>query len=137
MSLLNVNLNEAHEPELIENGSEEQVRILGLEERTSKANNIYLSIRLDVPGKDNVDDIYDMLMMPGQGEKPKQTNRRLMDIKNFLTAFGHEIGDGEVDLQSIVDNQELVDKTAFAIINIDTSGPRPRNQIARYTASQA
>ena len=139
MSLLNVNLNEAHEPELIPNGTEVEVRILDMEERVSRTgnSNVYVSIRLDVPAQEQVDDIYAMLMMPGQGEKPKQTNRRLMDIKNFLTAFGHDTSSGEVDLQDIIETKALIDQTAFAIVNIDTSGQSPRNKIARYVASQA
>jgi len=137
MSLLNVNLNEAQDIELIPNGTETQVRVITLEVRTSKKDNEYLNIRLDTPEFENVDEIYDMVMLPGQGEDKKQTNRRLLQLRDLLAAFGVDIGDGNVDLQSLIDNQSLVGSTAFAILKIDSSGDRPRNQIARYVVPQS
>lgn len=87
MSYLDYNMNEVEELKTVPE-DEYQVECMDAEVRTSeKTGGDYIMLSLEVVGEENVKDISHVMMLPAPGDRPKDEQRRLWNIKQALKAF--------------------------------------------------
>jgi len=83
--LLDLNLEDVHEPELAPDG-EYDIRLISVELKTSeKSGREYINALMAIEGE-NAPLVAHMIVLP-DGEKPDMDERRKLDIKRFCTAF--------------------------------------------------
>ncbi len=123
-----VNLDDAVEPELLEEGWEGEVRVTEVEASAEKN---YLRLALEPQGVENGEfrSIRHLVFYPKLADGAVKVNNKKIAIKNFLKAFGVEQSD-------LGDGQCLVGSTVPVIVGIEPpseDGKWPsKNKINRF-----
>ena len=106
MSILNLNVNDAKDLTLLEDG-ETELRILSAEVKAGReSGKQYVNIRFEAPDTPEAEDIFHIMMLPSadvsdfkdENDMKKQNNKRLLAFRDFYNAFGID-GSREVDIQ--------------------------------------
>ena len=87
----------------------------------------YISVRLEVVGEAGAQDVYDIIMLPAEGQTPESNEKRKLRLKRFCDAFGISYEGGQIDLASA----EGLD--AIAILSVENDPEYgERNRVRRY-----
>ena len=125
---IDIDADAARDPEVVERG-EYEVQVLGVDEeiRTSQNGNQYITVRCALVGVPYAEDIYHNLFLPDSNLEERRNNKRLLQWKAVVDAFGLEKTSNGYNLQ------ELVGKTARAVVGEDRDqNDMPRNRIVRF-----
>ena len=114
MGFLDIDLDDAQEPTVIEANSEVQVRVTSAETGTDKNGHPYLLIRCDVPDEPASKDFTYFLRLPHAGMDGKQLNNTKWRLKLFFKAIGE-------DPKSLDSPEDLQGKTFWAILGVSES----------------
>jgi hypothetical protein len=128
MSILNIDVSQVKEPSPVPDG-EYPVRILSVPEVKQSGNTgqNYISVRLEVVGEVGAQDVYDIIMLPAEGQTPESNEKRKLRLKRFCDAFGIGYEGGQIDLASA----EGLD--AIAILSVENDPEYgERNRVRRY-----
>jgi len=124
---LNLDLENIPDIQLLPPG-EHKVQILSIEEKTSKAGNQYLNVRLESVDAEMVGDIYHVVMLPRASDDKKQDARTRQRIKDFFAAF-------DVSGQN---TDDLIGQTGWALVTVENDqNDEPQNKVSRFVVSAA
>jgi len=127
MTLLRLNIAGVKEPEVVAKG-EYQVKLVGVELRTSKSGGQYLNASVAVDAE-NAPLIFHVMMLPAGDE---HDNLRLLNIKRFCNAFGISEDDGfEFDTENKMIGVKNLRASAFIDVEEDPEYGT-RNVIKRW-----
>lgn len=100
MPFINLDFNEAKEPELLKEG-EYALRIVKAEDKTSKNGSEMTAIVIEAEGQ-SAASIRHWLVYPDVTTPPDQRGYRLLDIKRFLAVFGVPFEEGGFNSEDLV-----------------------------------
>ena len=93
MTLLEYNIENAEHLDVLEDGTEVEVRCTEAEVRTSdNSGNQYIFMVLEPQGYDDVADIRHIQMLPNDGMRSKDVQETLARIRDMYDAFGAPYG---------------------------------------------
>ena len=115
MSLINFETTEDDSVELgtLQSGAEVNVTIVNIDEK-DKGNGPYLVIRLE-PEDISLKDIVHTIMLPREGDRPKQAKNKRTAWRRFLTAFG-------IDPDEPVEVEQIISLTGWCTVT-ETDSP--------------
>lgn len=128
MSFIEININDAIEPSIVEEG-EYAVRIEDAEVKVGQSGKKYLGLRLSILNEDNVKQVNEVLMLPDAADDESTKNRRLLALKRMCTCFDYEPQGG-------IDTAELIGREGRVFLKIEDSEQYGKsNKVRRYVAA--
>ena len=124
MGFIDVNLDDAIEPQVLPADTEHELRILEVKEGVDKNGNPYIMPRFEVPGTVGAKDFTKFFGIPGGNDDPKKRNSKLWALKVFCKTFGIDVN---------TDTETWVGATGWAILGVEeTEQYGPQNYIKRF-----
>lgn len=132
MSLLELNLDDAQEPKVVDANEEYKLRIIDCTKDVNKKGNKYILPRFEVVDEPLAKDFTKYLGLPHDEMKAKELNRCKWGLVCFFDAFG-------VDHSKPVDPEDdLVGQTGWAILGIeDNEAFGEQNYVKKFIAPRA
>mgnify|MGYP000892985633 CR=1 FL=1 len=128
MSFIEININDAIEPSIVEEG-EYAVRIEDAEVKVGQSGKKYIGLRLSILNEDNVKQVNEVLMLPDAADDESTKNRRLLALKRMCTCFDYEPQGG-------IDTAELIGREGRVFLKIEDSEQYGKsNRVRRYVAA--
>ena len=119
--------NNPIELDVLAEGTEAELKIIGLRSGTDKNGNQYISPMFEVLGYgENVRDFSRYIGLPGEGRTAKENVSAMGMVSKFAKAFG-------IDLSSPFSEEDVVGKRGWAILGIekDQDG-EPVNKVNKF-----
>jgi hypothetical protein len=106
MTVLDLNVDDAYEPEMLPADSEVKVRVASAEVKKSAKGNSYINIRLEPINNPRAKDIYFMLGLPDKADDEKTSNAKKIRIKALCEAC--DLPTSSIDLNGFIGKEFYV-----------------------------